>query len=111
LKTASDKEEVKCLDTYSDKNRKAFHHTVEELIYSLALEAVIYHTWNKKPFKNDSTTEDYSRSNTAAISPQTGQQADSLPMGFIEDNLPVSLEFLGKMYSEPTLVKLAYSYE
>lgn len=111
LKTTSAKEEVECLDPYSDKNRNEFRQTVEELMDSLALDAFIYPTWNIKPFKQDSISEDYSGSNTAAISPQTGQPAVSLPMGFIKDNLPVGIEFLGRMYSEPTLFKLAYSYE
>jgi len=35
----------------------------------------------------------------------------TVPSGFTTDNLPVGITFLGKPYSEPTMVKLAYSYE
>ncbi len=35
----------------------------------------------------------------------------TVPSGFTTDNLPVGLTFLGKPYSEPTMLKLAYSYE
>ena len=34
----------------------------------------------------------------------------SVPAGFTFD-LPVGITFLGRAYSEPTLIKLAYAYE
>jgi Asp-tRNA(Asn)/Glu-tRNA(Gln) amidotransferase A subunit family amidase len=37
--------------------------------------------------------------------------AISVPAGFSSDNLPVGISFLGRPYSEATLLKLAYSYE
>ena len=35
----------------------------------------------------------------------------TVPSGFTADNLPVGITFLGRPYSEPMLIKLAYSYE
>ena len=35
----------------------------------------------------------------------------TVPSGFTSDNLPVGITFFGLPYSEPTLIKLAYSYE
>jgi Asp-tRNA(Asn)/Glu-tRNA(Gln) amidotransferase A subunit family amidase len=35
----------------------------------------------------------------------------TVPSGFTNDNLPVGITFFGLPYSEPTLLKLAYSYE
>jgi amidase len=35
----------------------------------------------------------------------------TVPSGFTSDNLPVGITFLGLPYSEPTLMRLAYSYE
>jgi len=35
----------------------------------------------------------------------------TVPGGFTTDNLPVGITLLGKAYDEPTLLKLAYSYE
>jgi Asp-tRNA(Asn)/Glu-tRNA(Gln) amidotransferase A subunit family amidase len=32
-------------------------------------------------------------------------------MGYVRDMLPAGLEFVGMPWSEPTLFKLAYSYE
>jgi amidase len=33
------------------------------------------------------------------------------PSRFTTDNLPVGLHFLGRPYSEPAMLKLAYAYE
>jgi amidase len=35
----------------------------------------------------------------------------TVPSGFDSDNLPVGITFFGRPYSEPVLLKLAYSYE
>jgi len=35
----------------------------------------------------------------------------TVPSGFTSNNLPVGITFFGPAYSEPTLLKLAYSYE
>jgi len=37
--------------------------------------------------------------------------AMSVPAGFTTEHLPVGITFFGKPFSEPTLLKLAYSYE
>ena len=37
--------------------------------------------------------------------------AMTVPSGFTTDNLPTGITFLGKPYSEPALIKLAYAYE
>ena len=35
----------------------------------------------------------------------------SMPAGFTADGLPVGMELLGKPWSEPALLKVAYAYE
>jgi Asp-tRNA(Asn)/Glu-tRNA(Gln) amidotransferase A subunit family amidase len=35
----------------------------------------------------------------------------TVPAGFTSDNLPVGITFFGRPYSEPSMLKLAYSYE
>jgi amidase len=37
--------------------------------------------------------------------------AMTVPSGFTTDNLPAGITFLGRPYSEPVIIKLAYSYE
>lgn len=103
--------EVECLDAYSDELRIAFRDAIENYMDSLNLDALIYPTWNIKPYRMDSIVEKYIGDNTGAVAPHTGQPAFTVPMGFMKDNLPTGVEFLGRMYSEPTLIKLTYSYE
>ena len=103
--------EIECLDAYSDELRIAFRNAIENYMDSLNLDALIYPTWNIKPYRMDSIVEEYIGENTGAVAPHTGQPAFSVPMGFMKDNLPTGVEFLGRTYSEPILIKLAYSYE
>jgi amidase len=41
----------------------------------------------------------------------TGLPAVLVPAGVNAEGLPIALEFLGRPFSEPTLLKLAYAYE
>jgi len=41
----------------------------------------------------------------------TGLPAIGVPIGVNAEGLPISMEFLGRPFSEPTLLKLAYAYE
>ena len=45
------------------------------------------------------------------LSPFSGFPAITVPAGFTDDGLPVGLEFLGRAYDEPTLLKLTYAFE
>jgi Asp-tRNA(Asn)/Glu-tRNA(Gln) amidotransferase A subunit family amidase len=103
--------EIYCLNTYTDSIRIAYRKAIEDHMDRFKLDALIYPSWNIKPYKIDYVVEEYIGDNTSVIAPHTGQPAFSVPMGFMEGNLPTGVEFLGRMYSEPTLIKLAYSYE
>lgn len=104
-------EDIPCSDVYTDERRIAFRNAIETVMDSLDIDAIVYPTWNNKPAKIDHFQEEYKGDNNQVIAPHTGQPAFTIPMGFIEDNLPVGLQFLGRMYDEPTLIKLSYSYE
>jgi Asp-tRNA(Asn)/Glu-tRNA(Gln) amidotransferase A subunit family amidase len=103
--------EIECLDAYADQKRIAFRKAIEDHMDLLEIDALIYPTWNIKPYRIEAIVEEYIGDNTSVVAPHTGQPAFSVPMGFMQDNLPTGVEFLGRMYSEPTLIKLAYSYE
>ncbi|MFE4106125.1 amidase family protein [Almyronema epifaneia] len=45
------------------------------------------------------------------LSPFSGFPAITVPAGFTAEGLPVGLEFLGRAYDEPTLLKLTYAFE
>ena len=41
----------------------------------------------------------------------TGLPTLTVPAGFNEDGVPVGIEFLGRLYHEKTVVKIAYAFE
>jgi Asp-tRNA(Asn)/Glu-tRNA(Gln) amidotransferase A subunit family amidase len=47
----------------------------------------------------------------ANTSANTGLPALVLPAGLTKDGLPIGMEFLGRPWSEPTLIALGYAYE
>ncbi len=103
--------EITCLDAYSDSRRIAFREAIEKVMDSLQLDAIIYPTWNHPPARINFFEEEYQGDNSQVISPHTGQPAFTVPMGFINGNLPAGLQFLARMYDEPILIRLAYAYE
>ncbi|MCX2719194.1 amidase [Lentiprolixibacter aurantiacus] len=103
--------EAECLDAYRDSRRIAFRTAIRSVMDSLELDAIVYPTWNNRPAKLDRFEEEYKGDNNQKISPHTGQPAFTVPMGFLTDNLPAGIQFLGRMYDEATLIRLAYGYE
>lgn len=103
--------EIICSDPYSDLRRIAFRNAIEETMDKLKLDAIVYPTWNNIPAKVNAFEAEYKGDNNQIIAPHTGQPAFTVPMGYSRGVLPVGIQFLGRMYSEPTLIKLAYSYE
>ena len=106
-----DNQKMACLDVYSDQGRIDYRKAIEDFMDKMNFDALIYPSWNVKPYKMDSMVEEYVGFNSLVIAPFTGQPAFTVPMGFMEGNLPTGVEFLGRMYSEPTLIKLVYAYE
>jgi Asp-tRNA(Asn)/Glu-tRNA(Gln) amidotransferase A subunit family amidase len=102
---------LQCLDAYTDDRRIAFRKAIEDQMDAMRLDAIVYPTWNNKPTKIGSNGDDYKGDNSRVISPPTGQPAFTVPMGFTSENIPAGLQFLGRMYAEPTLIRLTYSYE
>jgi Asp-tRNA(Asn)/Glu-tRNA(Gln) amidotransferase A subunit family amidase len=45
------------------------------------------------------------------VSAVTGLPAIVLPAGFDSEGLPIAIEFLGRPFSEPRLIRMAYAYE
>ncbi|AKD54694.1 amidase family protein [Spirosoma radiotolerans] len=77
---------------------------------STQVEVLVYPSFSYPPrLIGDLNTP--SGTNNNALSPPTGFPAFSVPMGFTYGSLPAGLQFFGRPYSEPTLIKLAYAYE
>jgi amidase len=103
--------DIECLDAYTDLRRVAFREAIEAVMDSLDLDAIVYPSWNHPPARIEYFSEEYRGDNSQIISPHTGQPAFTVPMGYTSNNLPAGVQFLGRMYDEPTLIKLTYGYE
>jgi amidase len=99
-----------CLDTYHNERKIAFREAILAAMEKDKLDAIIYPTWSNPPRKVGDMKSP-AGDNSQILSPQTGFPAITVPMGFTYDTLPAGLTFLGKLFSEPALIKYAYAYE
>ena len=76
----------------------------------LQLDAVVYPTWSNPPRLIGDLNTPHG-DNSQVFSPLTGWPAITVPMGYTRRNLPAGMTIMGRALSEPTLIKLAYSYE
>lgn len=104
-------DDTACPDAYTDPRRIAFRKAIEIVMDSLELDAIVYPSWNNRPARIEYYDSEYRGDNSQVIAPHTGQPAFTVPMGFTQGNLPAGIQFLGRMYDEPTLIRLTYSYE
>jgi amidase len=74
------------------------------------LDAVIYPTWSNPPRLIGDLNTPHG-DNSQVYSPLTGWPAITVPMGYTRGTLPAGMTILGRAWSEPTLIKLAFSYE
>lgn len=102
---------TECLNVYQDPRSIAFREAIEQVMDELELDALVYPSWNYPPAPIDHFEEEYKGDNSQVIAPHTGQPAFTVPMGFSGGKLPAGIQFLGRMYAEPTLIKLTYAYE
>jgi Asp-tRNA(Asn)/Glu-tRNA(Gln) amidotransferase A subunit family amidase len=91
--------------------RARLRAAVLDLMNSQHLDAMIYPTWSNPPrLIGDLNTP--AGDNNQFFSPMTGFPAITVPMGFVQGGvLPTGLQFFGRAWDEPTLIRLAYSYE
>lgn len=91
------------------KNRELMGKALVRLMDEFELDALVF------PFKTlpaSKIADGWSnREGDNALSSQTGFPGLLVPAGFTGENLPIALEFLGRPFSEPTLIKLASGYE
>jgi len=93
-----------------DEFRERLRAAVVRLMDDLELDALIYPTWSNPPrLIGDLNTP--GGDNNQLFSPSTGFPAITVPMGYTHGALPAGLQFFGRAWSEPTLIRLAYAYE
>jgi len=108
LDQAPDK--VLCQDIYHEPRNIAFRQAVLEAMAKQGVDFIIYPTWSNPPRKLGDLRSP-AGDNSQLLSPHTGFPAITVPMGFISKNLPAGLQIVGKLFSEPQLLKVAYAYE
>lgn len=99
-----------CADAFTDPRRIAYRKAVREAMDHHQLGALIYPSWNHPPARVGDFGG-YKGDNSQLIAPHTGQPAFTVPMGYTEGDLPAGLQFLGRMFDEPTLIGYTYAYE
>ena len=99
-----------CIDVEGDPRRKALLSAVVSTMDSFKLDAFIYPTWSNPPRKIGDSESPHGN-NSPVIAPHSGQPAITLPMGYVDNSLPVGLQILGRPFSEEKLFQYAYAYE
>ncbi|MFQ5792035.1 MAG: amidase family protein, partial [Acidobacteriota bacterium] len=74
------------------------------------VDALVYPTWSNPPRLLGDLNSPHGN-NSPRLSPPTGFPAITVPMGFVNGELPAGLQLLGEAWSEPTLIRIAYAYE
>jgi amidase len=78
-----------------------------KLLDDQKLEAIVY-LHNLYPAEYINEPHPYTKVTLSSVS---GLPAIVVPAGFTSQNQPVGIEFLGRPFSEPTLLRIAYAYE
>jgi Asp-tRNA(Asn)/Glu-tRNA(Gln) amidotransferase A subunit family amidase len=99
-----------CIDVEGDSRRKALLTAVLTTMDNLELDALIYPSWSNPPRKIGDSKSPHGN-NSPVIAPHSGQPAITVPMGYIDNNLPLGLQILGRPFGEEKLFQYAYAYE
>jgi Asp-tRNA(Asn)/Glu-tRNA(Gln) amidotransferase A subunit family amidase len=87
--------------------RNTLQQTVLKVMAENNLDAIAYPTLTRKA----SLIGEAQPGSNCRLSSNSGLPAIVVPGGFTSDGLPVGVELLGRAWSEPELIKLAYAYE
>jgi Asp-tRNA(Asn)/Glu-tRNA(Gln) amidotransferase A subunit family amidase len=98
------------LDLYKTEKNITFRNALLSAMDEYKINAVIHPTWSNVPRKVGDM-ESPEGDNSQILSPQTGMPSITVPMEFTENGLPTGLTFLGRLFSEPELIKYVYTYE
>ncbi len=91
--------------------RERFRAAVVKTMEAHALQAFVCPTWSNPPRLIGDLNTPHG-DNSQVFSPTTGFPSINVPMGYTVDGmLPAGVTFFGRAWDEPTLIRLAYSYE
>jgi Asp-tRNA(Asn)/Glu-tRNA(Gln) amidotransferase A subunit family amidase len=87
--------------------RATARQTMLNLMNERGITAFVYPTLRRKP----AMIGQPQGGSNCQLSATTGLPALSMPAGFTTDGLPIGMDLLGRPWSEPMLLKVAYAYE
>jgi Asp-tRNA(Asn)/Glu-tRNA(Gln) amidotransferase A subunit family amidase len=102
--------EPACGDLYSEPRNIKLRETIVDEMNKHRLEAFVYPTWSNPP-RLIGDTDSPAGDNSQKIPPHTGLPGFTIPMGYTYGGLPSGLQIVGRLFSEPTLIEIAYGYE
>lgn len=105
----SDKEPG-CGDLFSEPRNIKLRETIVKQMDKYLVDAIVYPTWSNPP-RLIGDLESPSGDNSQKIPPHTGLPGFTVPMGYSYGVLPAGLQIVGRLFSEPTLIEISYSYE
>jgi Asp-tRNA(Asn)/Glu-tRNA(Gln) amidotransferase A subunit family amidase len=99
-----------CKDLYNEPRNVEFREAVLNAMNDEKIDTFIYPTWSNPP-RLIGDLESPAGDNSQKIPPHTGLPGFTVPMGFTYDNLPAGLQIVGRLFGEPEIIRIAYSYE
>jgi Asp-tRNA(Asn)/Glu-tRNA(Gln) amidotransferase A subunit family amidase len=93
-----------------EQMREGLRASMTRTMDRLRLDAFVYPTWSNPPRLIGDLNTPHG-DNSQIFSPSTGWPAIQVPMGYTRGQLPAGLTIFGRAWSEPVLIRLAYSYE
>jgi amidase len=97
-------------DLYHEPKNIKLRETITNEMTKHSLDALVYPTWSNPP-RRIGDMESPAGDNSQKIPPHTGLPGLTVPMGYTYNDLPAGLQLVGHLFSEPTLLEIAYSYE
>jgi Asp-tRNA(Asn)/Glu-tRNA(Gln) amidotransferase A subunit family amidase len=100
----------KCGDLYNEPKNIKLREAINKKMTHYNLDAFVYPTWNNPP-RRIGDMESPAGDNSQKIPPHTGFPSFTIPMGYTYNNMPAGLQIVGALFSESTLIEIAYGYE
>jgi Asp-tRNA(Asn)/Glu-tRNA(Gln) amidotransferase A subunit family amidase len=108
LRNAQARETREIVEYFKHMNmREVLRQSVLKVMADSNLDALAYPTIRRKA----NLIGEAQQGTNCRLSANSGLPAIVMPSGFTPDGLPVGVELIGRAWSEPQLIKLAYAYE
>ena len=97
------------LDALAENQRLSRQEGIDAVMDAHQLDALVMPT-DSPAFFIDQVNGDHFLGSSSQPAALAGYPAITVPAGFVRE-LPIGITFMGRAYSEPTLLRLAYSFE